>query len=124
MTAAAAINKLRILFVDDEQDLRNIMKFELPRMGHEVVLCEDGQAALKALGSQTFDAAIVDLLMPGLSGWDVIEHIKKVSPETEIIISTAHGDMDSAIHAVRVRGSTFHMNHRIGCARHTAHTDP
>ncbi len=107
MTAAAAINKLRILFVDDEQDLRNIMKFELPRMGHEVVLCEDGQAALKALGSQTFDAAIVDLLMPGLSGWDVIEHIKKVSPETEIIISTAHGDMESAIHAVRAGAYDF-----------------
>ena len=107
MTAAAAINKLRILFVDDEPDIRNIMKFELPRMGHEVVLCEDGQAALKALGSQTFDAAIVDLLMPGLSGWDVIEHIKKVSPETEIIISTAHGDMDSAIHAVRAGAYDF-----------------
>ena len=104
---AAAINKLRIMFVDDEPDIRNVMKLELPRMGHEVVLCEDGQAALKALESHTFDAAIIDLKMPGLSGWDVIEHIRKVSPETEIIISTAHGDMESAIHAVRAGAYDF-----------------
>lgn len=103
----AAINKLRVLFVDDEQDIRNVMKIELPRMGHEVVLCEDGYAALKALEQQTFDVAIVDLRMPGLSGWDVIEHIKKVSPDTEIVISTAHGDMESAIQAMRAGVNDF-----------------
>lgn len=103
----AAINKLRILFVDDEQDIRNVMKIELPRMGHDVVLCEDGHAALKALEQQTFDAAIVDLRMPGLSGWDVIEHIKKVSPETEVIISTGHGDVEAAIQAVRAGAYDF-----------------
>jgi DNA-binding NtrC family response regulator len=89
------------LFVDDESAIREVMKIELPRMGHEVALCEDGPAAIKALEQQTFDAAIVDLRMPGLSGWDVIDHIKKVSPETEVIISTGHGDMDSAIQALR-----------------------
>ena len=104
---AAATNKLRVLFVDDEPDIRNVMKLELPRMGHDIVLCEDGYAALKALEIQTFDAAIVDLRMPGLSGWDVIEHIKKVSPETEVIISTGHGDMESAIQAVRAGAYDF-----------------
>lgn len=90
-----------MLFVDDEPAIRDVMKLELPRMGHDVVMCEDGHAALKALEKQAFDAAIVDLRMPGLSGWDVIEHIKKVSPETEVIISTGHGDIDAAIQAVR-----------------------
>lgn len=93
--------KLRVLFVDDEVVIRDVMKIELPRMGHDVVLCEDGQAALRALEHHTFDVAIVDLRMPGLSGWDVIDHIKKVSPETEVIISTGHGDMEAAIQAVR-----------------------
>jgi len=98
---AASSQKLRVLFVDDESAIRDVMKIELPRMGHDVVLCEDGQAALKALERQTFDAAIVDLRMPGLSGWDVIDHIKKVSPETEVIISTGHGDLEAAIQAIR-----------------------
>jgi DNA-binding NtrC family response regulator len=98
---AATSHRLRVLFVDDESAIREVMKIELPRMGHDLILCEDGQQALKALELHTFDAAIVDLRMPGLSGWDVIDHIKKVSPETEVVISTGHGDMDAAIQAVR-----------------------
>jgi DNA-binding NtrC family response regulator len=104
---ASTTQKLRVLFVDDEPAIRDVMKIELPRMGHDVVMCEDGQAALKALEKQPFDAAIVDLRMPGLSGWDVIDHIKKVSPETEVIISTGHGDMDAAIQAVRSGACDF-----------------
>jgi DNA-binding NtrC family response regulator len=99
--SAAPSNRLRVLFVDDESAIREVMKIELPRMGHDVTISEDGQAALKALDQHTFDAALVDLRMPGLSGWDVIDHIKKVSPETEVVISTGHGDMEAAIQAVR-----------------------
>ncbi len=99
--SAATSNRLRVLFVDDESAIREVMKIELPRMGHDVVICEDGLAALKALEKHSFDAAIVDLKMPGMSGWDVIDHIRKVSPETEVIISTGHGDMEAAIQAVR-----------------------
>lgn len=96
-----AVNKLRVLFVDDEAPIREVMKIELPRMGHDATICEDGRAALEVLEKHTFDAAIIDLRMPGLSGWDVVEHIKKVAPETEIIISTGHGNMDDAIRALR-----------------------
>ncbi len=104
---AAASHQLRVLFVDDETAIRDIMKIELPRMGHEVTLCEDGTSALHALEKQTFDAALVDLKMPGLSGWDVIEHIKKVSPETEVVISTGHGDLEAAIQALRYGAYDF-----------------
>lgn len=93
--------KLRVLFVDDEPSLRELMKHEIPRMGHDLTMCENGETALQAVDKQTFDAAIVDLRMPGISGWDVIDHIKKVSPETEVIISTGHGDLEAAIMAVR-----------------------
>ncbi|WP_166823510.1 sigma-54-dependent transcriptional regulator [Thalassoroseus pseudoceratinae] len=94
-------HKLRVLFVDDEPAIREVMKIELPRMGHDLTICEDGESALKVLEDSSFDAAIVDLKMPGLSGWDVVEHLKKVSPETEFIISTGHGDMKEAIRALR-----------------------
>jgi DNA-binding NtrC family response regulator len=89
------------LFVDDEAPIRDVMKLELPRMGHEATICEDGQAALQAIDKHSFDAAIVDLRMPGISGWDVVEHLKAVAPETEIIISTGHGNMEDAIQALR-----------------------
>jgi len=77
------------------------MRIELPRMGHEVTICEDGQAAIAATEKHSFDVAIVDLRMPGISGWDVVAHLRTVSPETEVIISTGHGNMDDAIQALR-----------------------
>ena len=95
------MNKLRILFVDDEAPIREVMKIELQRMGHDAIICEDGKAAITAADKNSFDAAIVDLRMPGLSGWDVIEHLKTVSPETDVIISTGHGNMEDAIQALR-----------------------
>ena len=99
--SASAQHKLRVLFVDDEAPIRDVMRIELPRMGHDATICEDGGAAIEAIERNTFDAAIVDLRMPGLSGWDVIEHFKRVSPETEVIISTGHGSMEEAIRALR-----------------------
>lgn len=100
-------NKLRVLFVDDEAPIREIMQNEIPRMGHDLVVCNDGESALEAIENNTFDAAIIDLRMPGLSGWDVIDHIKKVSPETECVISTGHGDMDAVIRALRAGAYDF-----------------
>ena len=71
----SAPNKLRVLFVDDEAAIRDVMRIELPRMGHESpCICEDGQAAIAAIEKNTFDVAIVDLRMPGISGWDVVGH--------------------------------------------------
>ncbi|MFN9267213.1 MAG: sigma-54-dependent transcriptional regulator [Planctomycetaceae bacterium] len=97
----AAPNKLRVLFVDDEAPIREVMKIELQRMGHDTTICEDGKTALAAAERHTFDAAIVDLRMPGLSGWDVIEQLKVISPETDVVISTGHGSMEDAIQALR-----------------------
>ena len=97
----SASNKLRVLFVDDEAPIRDVMRNEMPRMGHEAVICEDGEGALAAIEKNTFDVAIIDLKMPGISGWDVVSHLQSVAPETEIIISTGHGNMEDAIQALR-----------------------
>jgi len=93
---------LKVLFVDDERPLQEFMRAELPRLGHEVVVCPDGRAALKALEKATFDAAILDLRMPGMTGIEVLEHLKKVSPETEAVVMTGHASMETAIEAVRL----------------------
>ena len=97
-----AHNSLRILFADDEKSLQEVMRSELPRLGHEVTVCPDGKAALKALEKGTFDAAILDLRMPGLTGIEVLEHLKQVSPDTEAIIMTGHASVETAAAAVRL----------------------
>ncbi len=100
--ASRAHTSLRVLFVDDEEPLRELMRGELPRLGHEVTVCPDGQSALKVLGKSTFDAAILDLRMPGMTGIDVLEHLKQVSPDTEAVVMTGHASTDTAIQAVRL----------------------
>jgi DNA-binding NtrC family response regulator len=93
---------LRILFADDEQSLQEFMRSELPRLGHEVTVCPDGRAAVKALEKGMFDAAILDLRMPGLNGIEVLEHLKHVAPDTEAVVMTGHASMETAIEAVRL----------------------
>src|SRR5437588_8157847 len=78
------------------------MRSELPRLGHEVIVCPDGRAALKALEKSTFDAAILDLRMPGMTGIEVLEHLKQVSPDTEAVVMTGHASTDTAISAMRL----------------------
>ncbi|MEZ6056445.1 MAG: sigma-54 dependent transcriptional regulator [Planctomycetaceae bacterium] len=98
---------LRVLFVDDEAPIRMVMKNELPTMGHEVTICDNGADAITALTNQVFDAAIIDLKMPGLSGWEVVAELKKNSPQTDFIISSGHGNMDDAIKALRLHAHDF-----------------
>ena len=98
---------LRVLFVDDETSLREFMKSELPRLGHEVTVCPDGRTAVKTLEKNTFDAAILDLRMPGMGGIEVLEYLKKVSPDTEAIVMTGHASMETAIEAIRLGASDY-----------------
>jgi DNA-binding NtrC family response regulator len=93
---------LRILFADDETSLQELMRSELPRLGHEVTVCPDGRTAVKALEKGGFDAAILDLRMPGLNGIEVLEHLKQVAPDTEAVVMTGHASMETAIEAVRL----------------------
>src|SRR5215471_14113042 len=95
-------SSLRILFADDETSLREFMRSELPRLGHEVTVCPDGKAAVKTLEKNIFDAAILDLRMPGLNGIEVLEHLKQVAPDTEAVVMTGHASMETAIEAVRL----------------------
>jgi DNA-binding NtrC family response regulator len=90
------------LFADDEKSLQEFMRSELPRLGHEVTVCPDGRTAVKVLEKSTFDAAILDLRMPGMTGIEVLEHLKQVAPDTEAIVMTGHASMETAIEAVRL----------------------
>jgi len=93
---------LRILFADDEAHLRDLMQMELPRLGHEVTVCPDGTAALKALERGSFDAALLDIRMPGITGIDVLTQIKQLSPDTQVILLTGHATVDTAVQALRL----------------------
>src|SRR6516225_794747 len=100
--ATPSHNSLRVLFVDDEKSLQEFMRSELPRLGHEVTVCNNGRAALKVLEKSTFDAAILDLKMPGMSGIELLQYLKQLQPETEAVIQTGFSTQETAIEALRL----------------------
>ncbi len=92
---------LSLLFADDERSLQELMKLELPRMGHTVTVCPDGLTAVAAIEKNNYDAIIVDLDMPGLTGVEVIAKLKELSPATEAVMMTGKSTTESAIAALR-----------------------
>src|SRR4051812_50204755 len=83
------------------------MRSELPRMGHEVTVCPDGRAAVQALAKTRFDAAILDLRMPGMNGIEVLQQLKTVSPDTEAVVMTGYASQDTAVQAPRPRAVDY-----------------
>lgn len=95
--------KSSILVVDDEpvarQSLTDILKLE----GFVVSSVPNGQAAVEYVRTHAVDLMVVDLKMPGMDGLEVIQVVNQTSPETEIILLTAHGSIETAVQALRLR---------------------
>jgi two-component system NtrC family response regulator len=93
--------RLKLLFADDEESLQELMRQELPRLGHEVTVCPDGLTAAAALERNTYDCILVDLDMPGLGGIDVIARARQLSPDTEAVVLTGKSSLETAVAALR-----------------------
>jgi len=84
----------RILVVDDEPSMREFLEILLQRDSHEVVVCGTAEQALLALENDEFDLAISDIRMPGMSGIELLDRIPDCSPDTPVILITAHGSTE------------------------------
>jgi DNA-binding response OmpR family regulator len=100
--------KTRILIVDDENTLRQTMEDLLAASDREIVAAASGEEALAYLEDKPFDLLIVDLIMPGIDGLQVIDMAQRLSPQSKIIMLTAYGTLQSAIQAMR-RGATDYL---------------
>jgi len=79
-----------ILVVDDDENVRLLLEAELTLEGYEVVLADNGLAALKKIKEETPDLVILDLKMPDINGLEVLRTIRKENKELPIIICTAY----------------------------------
>ncbi|MEO1527339.1 MAG: sigma-54 dependent transcriptional regulator [Planctomycetota bacterium] len=91
---------MHVLYADDEPALQTLMKNQLEKLGHSVVVCPDGPTAIAALEHEPFDCLIVDLDMPGMRGTEVIERAQQIRPMIESVVLTGRPDMESAIRAI------------------------
>jgi two-component system response regulator PilR (NtrC family) len=91
----------KILVVDDEQSLREVLSIMLKRTGYAVTSVADGQEAIELLNKDIFDLVITDLRMPRIDGMEVLKAAKSASPETVVLIITAFASADSAVEAMK-----------------------
>jgi two-component system response regulator PilR (NtrC family) len=93
----------RILVVDDELSLRELLEIFLSKLGHRVQTASDGAAAIRTLiEEEEFDLVLTDLRMPGAHGMVVLEKCRELHPETPIIVMTAFSTTQTAIEAMKV----------------------
>lgn len=98
---------IKVLVVDDDETICSTMKELLEKFGFQVKTAYNGWKALEILEKEIFDIAVVDLLLPGIDGIDLLKEIKKTSPKTIVIIITAYGSISTAVEAIKKGASDY-----------------
>ena len=92
----------RILVIDDEQSVTDALRFILTESGHHVDAAKSGAEAKELLKGSPYDLVFTDLRLPDASGIDLLTLIKSDTPDTEVIVMTAHGSLDITIKAIKL----------------------
>ncbi|MBI3989567.1 MAG: sigma-54-dependent Fis family transcriptional regulator [candidate division NC10 bacterium] len=92
---------IKILVVDNDQEMVDLLMEYLSREGYAVIAAKSGQEALGRLSEVPFDMVVSDLKMEGIDGMGVLKAVKRVCPETPVILITAFGTIESAIEAIK-----------------------
>ena len=91
------MNKGKILVVEDEKKIARVLSLELEYEGYEVTVKETGMAGLQALEEDSFDLVLLDVMLPELSGLEVLRRVRKTNTATPIILITARGSVPDKV---------------------------
>ena len=97
----------KVLVVDDEPDIRELLALTLERMSLQSVTAPDISTAKDLLASQNFDLCLTDMQLPDGNGIDLVARIQRDSPQMPVAVITAHGSMDSAVRALKAGAFDF-----------------
>ncbi|PYO37151.1 MAG: Fis family transcriptional regulator [Candidatus Rokuibacteriota bacterium] len=92
----------RVLIVDDEKSMRDLLTITLEKAGYDVTAAEGGEAAIEAIRKDSFDTIITDLRMPRVDGMQVLRAARDLSPETAVIVVTAVASTETAVEAMKL----------------------
>ncbi|MBY5921649.1 response regulator [Ferrimonas balearica] len=98
---------LNILLAEDDLELRLTLEEALTLEGMQVCACDSAESALDAAEQEGFDVAILDLVMPGLSGVEAIANLRRLQPGMGVIITTAFATVDTAVDAMKKGADEF-----------------
>jgi two-component system response regulator PilR (NtrC family) len=97
----------RVLVVDDERSMRELLSIVLRRDGHEVLVAENGATAVDLLARERVDILVTDIRMPQMSGVDVLREAKRIDPDIISIVMTAFASTDTAVEALRLGAADY-----------------
>ena len=97
----------KILIVDDEEDVRDMLHLSLSAMGYDVLDAEDGMEALRIFKDAHPQIVLTDIKMPSMDGIELLKELKREDPDAEVIMITGHGDMDLAIKSIKHEATDF-----------------
>jgi PAS domain S-box-containing protein len=97
----------KILIVDDEEDIREVLRISLTDLGYEVLTAENGEEALRIVREITPPIVLTDIRMPVMDGIELLRKIKQEDSEIEVIMITGHGDMNLAIKSLKYEATDF-----------------
>lgn len=107
MSTAGAKPDLQILLVDDDADLRADMARFFTVQGHGVEQCASGEEGLELLERQAFDVVVLDLMMPGMTGLDVLKELQHRHAECEVVVLTGEATVEAAVEAMKLGAREF-----------------
>src|SRR5262245_44708806 len=96
------MSKARVLIVDDEKSMRDLLSITLEKEGYDVETAAGGESAIEMLHRETVDAVITDLRMPKVDGLEVLRAAKDVSPDTAVLVITAVASTETAVEAMKL----------------------
>jgi DNA-binding NtrC family response regulator len=94
--------QIRVLLAEDEANLAQILSTFLAGQGHQVATVGDGRGAIEALRTESFDVALLDIVMPELDGLEVLRRLRDDTDRPEVIIITGNGTIETAISAMKL----------------------
>lgn len=89
----------KILVIEDEENIRKIISYDLKQSGYEIVECCDGNDAFELLRKETFDAVLIDWMLPGMSGIDIVKKARAQGIDSLLIMLTARDDESDILYA-------------------------
>ena len=99
--------RAKILVVDDEPGIRDLLSYELCFHDYQVVTAVNGEEALEKVRKEKFDLVISDIKMPRMGGIEMLDAIKKINPDIEVIMSTGYGTIETAVNAMKMGAYDF-----------------
>lgn len=99
--------KADVLLVDDEEQFLKVLSQRLEGRGIKVDTSTSGEDALKRVEGKDFDAIILDLAMPGMSGIETLKRIRSENPDVQIIMLTGHSSVEKGVEAIKAGAVDF-----------------